>query len=183
MNFKNKGALDCIVSFAPAVEDMKDVVPGYYYPGKNKTVDKFIFNREKGAKLNIQASNFVSNTTYQTIKRKSQCDPNPYLRNNVTKCLDGSRHLTHYPDKPDTPEFVRTIFQKADHVIITKTKHGGYMAVCAVHCEIRKIYHGEYSIVPDSVRPVLWRVRTDVFKEQLRATKLGKEYRASKEAS
>lgn len=184
MNFRNKSSnIDCIVSFAPAKDDFKDVRPGIYYKGKNEIVDELVYNRQKGAKLNIQKSQFAHNRMGQCVLPVEKRDPNPYLRNTRIRSMSGEKHITHYPENPDAPEFVRAIFNAAGHVIVSKTVHGGYNVVCVISCDIRKFKNGEYSIVTSSLKPVPWKPTSSVFKAQLVATKEAKAYQKQKEGN
>ena len=182
LNFKDKSSnIDCIVSFAPSKDDFKCVRPGIYTYGKNEIVDKFVFDREKGAKLNIQKSQFAHHRQGQCVLPVEKRDPNPYLRNTKIRSMDGKTHITHYPENPDAPAFVKAIFNAAKEVIISKTEHGGYNVVCIINCSIRKFKNGEYSIETESIKPVPWKPNSSVFKAQLIATKEAKAYQKQKE--
>lgn len=172
MNFRgNKGTgKDFIVSFRLDAKDFETVRDGVYKQGGNKIVDSEIFNREKGAKLDIQASNFEVNRKTPCAKPVSSRDSSPHLYNNVVKAIGtGARNVTHYPDKPDAPSYIRKIFNAAERVEIVRTPHGAVYAACAVNGDIRKFADG-YSLDANSVRPVKWEMAKGTFKKQMELT-------------
>lgn len=177
MNFKGKGkSMDCFVSFSPDRNEFVAVQEGRYTLGKNKTVDELVFNRQKGAKLCIQASNFEHNRKSPCPKRIERRDPNPYLRNNEVRCLNGEHHVVHYPDKPDAPEYVREIFKNAGECYVKKTKHGGVQVFCVISGDIKKYSSTGYSLDAKTVKPVPWSITPYVFTDQLKITKEAKTY-------
>ncbi len=177
MNFAgNAKGRDLIVYFGPATSDIEDakLKPGVYVSDANSKLDEIVFNRAKGAYLGVAASQFKPNLKNATVLPVDKRDAQPYLY-----CTRVNGHLTHYRDKPDSPEFIRNIFQTAGRCELIKTDTG-YMIGTAIKADIRKFSNGNYGIDRSSVQPVKWEITKGMMERQLKATQEANKYVKSK---